>query len=414
MYKTTVTGTDGHALRRKELGSNFMGAGLSILATLIGLVLLAWAILFVTKGRFLKPHFERYMSEQTQRRVSVAGDFQLYLNPIDIKFLAEGLTISNPAWATRKNFFQSKRIDTNISTLPLLFRGSRRVNWLDLADGDLNLEWDESGRRNTWTMGDPNKAAEPFEMPLIRRASIVGSDLRYRAPQMLFEADLKFETVKAQDTSFESDIRFSGNGSMRDKPFTVSGSLLSPNQTVRGGRNKLALQARGAGNVLDVSGTLRGATDVEGALLKMKASGPNLASLLDYLGAAMPETRRYRLTSNVTRTGDTWRLTGLRGTFGSSDIAGAISFAMPGKRLRIEGDLRSKVLDILDAGPGSATIPNGSSGWARAARSKREAGGRACCPMPSSTLRGCGASTRASDMAPGGSGWTRRRSPIWR
>src|SRR3712207_9268859 len=38
MYETTVKRTDGQELRRKELGSNFLGAGLSLLATLIGLI----------------------------------------------------------------------------------------------------------------------------------------------------------------------------------------------------------------------------------------------------------------------------------------------------------------------------------------------------------------------------------------
>ncbi|MDP8912886.1 MAG: AsmA family protein, partial [Pseudomonadota bacterium] len=346
-----MTRNDGQLLRRKRLGSNALGAGLSIVATLIGLLILAWAVLFITKGRFLKPYFERHMSEQTLRQVRVAGDFQLYLNPINIKFLAEGLTISNPAWASRKNFFESKRIDTSIATIPLIFSGTRRMNWLDLTDGDVDLEWDASGRRNTWTMGDPNKPAEPFEMPLIRRASIVGSDLRYRAPQMDFVADLKFQTVRARDTAFENDIRFSGNGSMRDKPFTVSGSLMSPNQTVRGGRNKLSLRAAGAGNVLDVSGTLRGATDVEGALLKLRARGPNLASLFDFLGVVTPDTRRYQFTSNLTKNQDKWRLTGLRGRFGDSDLAGALTVSMPGNRVRIDADLNSRVLDIVDAGP---------------------------------------------------------------
>jgi hypothetical protein len=351
MSETTVTSTDGQLLRRKELGSNFLGAGLSILATLVGLLVLAWAILFITKGRFLKPHFERYMSQQTLRRVNVAGDFQLYLNPINIKFLAQGLTISNPEWASRKNFFEAKLIDTSIATIPLIFSSDRRVNWLNLADGDVDLEWDQSGKRNTWTMGDPNKPAEPFDMPLIRRASVVGSDLRYRAPQMDFELDLKFETVRARDDRFENDIRFSGGGSMRDKPFTLSGSLMSPNQTVRGGRNQLALHAAGAGNTVDVSGTLRGATDVEGALLKMRARGPNLASLFAFLGVVTPDTRRYALTSNVTKRQDVWRFTGLRGTFGDSDIAGAMTISMPNNRLRIGADLRSRVLDILDVGP---------------------------------------------------------------
>lgn len=357
MYETAVTRKDGRLLRRKELGSNFLGAGLSLLATLVGLVILAWAVLYITKGRFLKPHFERYVSGQTLREVKVRGDFQLYFNPIDIKFYAEGLTISNPEWASRPYFFESDRIDTNIATIPLIF-GDRKVNWLDLTDGDVDLEWDAAGKRNTWTMGDPNKPAEPFELPLIRRASIVGSDLRYRDPRMGFVVDLKFETVKARDTAFASDIRFSGGGSMKDKDFALSGSLMSPNETARGGRNKLALRASGAGNVVHLSGTLRGATDIEGAALKLSARGPNIHSLFDFLGIATPDTRRYAISSNLTKRGDKWRFTGLRGRFGDSDIAGAMTISMPGNRLRLDADLRSRVLDIVDVGPWVGYDPN--------------------------------------------------------
>ena len=56
--------------------------------TLIGLIVLAWAILFVTKGRFLKPTFVKYASRYADRAVAVAGDFQLYFNPFHLKFLA--------------------------------------------------------------------------------------------------------------------------------------------------------------------------------------------------------------------------------------------------------------------------------------------------------------------------------------
>lgn len=336
--------------RRKELGANVLGIGLSIFATLIGLIILAWAILFITKGRFLKPHFERIVSGQTQRKVDVAGDFQLYLNPINIKFYAEGLTISNPEWATRKNLFESKVIDSNIATVPLIF-GNRRVNWLNLINGNLDLEWDAAGKRNTWTMGDPNKPAEPLEMPVIRRAFIAGTQIRYRAPQIQFVADIDVDTVRATNTRLDNEIRFSGGGSMRQRPFTLSGSLMSPNETVTGGRNKLVLNAKAAGNSLDVSGTLPGATEIEGADLKVQARGPNLASLFDFLGVAVPDTRTYRITSNLTKRGINWRFTAIRGTFGDSDVAGLMTISMPSNRLNIDADLRSRVLDIIDAGP---------------------------------------------------------------
>lgn len=335
---------------RRDPASATLALGFSILATIVGLILLAWAILFVTKGRFLKPTFEKYASRATERQVKVAGDFQLYLNPFDIKFLAEGLTVSNPEWAERPIFFKSQLIDTNIETIPLIF-GSRRMTWLDLVNGDIDLEWDAKGKRNTWTLGDPNKPARPFELPVIRRANVTGTTLRYHDPVMQFLANLKFETIKARDTSFASDIRFAGDGSIRARPFTVSGSMMSPNTTITGGENKLALHAQAGGNVLDVSGTLPGATVIEGAKLRTAVRGPNLAQLFDFIGAAIPETRRYRFTSNLTKVGGEWRFTHLAGRFGDSDLAGRMTVSMPKVRLFIDADLASKVVDIIDVGP---------------------------------------------------------------
>lgn len=334
----------------RDPASATLAIGFSIVATIVGLILLAWAVLFITKGRFLKPTFEKYASRATERQVKVAGDFQLYLNPIDIKFLAERLTISNPDWAEHRNFFESRRIDTNIATIPLIF-GQRRFNWLDLTGGDINLEWDAAGKRNTWTFGDPNKPARPLEMPIIRRASIVGTKLHYSAPVMRFVADVKFETIRARDTRFANDIRFSGGGSIRARPFTVSGSLMSPNETLAGGENKLALHAAAAGNIMDVSGTLPGATQIEGAKLNMHVRGPNLAQLFDFLNVAIPETRRYNIRSNLTKQDSEWRFTRLRGTFGDSDLAGRLTIAMPENRLKLNADLASRVVDIIDIGP---------------------------------------------------------------
>jgi uncharacterized protein involved in outer membrane biogenesis len=337
-------------LRRKELGSN-IGAGLvSVLASIVGLIILAWAILFITKGRFLKHPFERIVSSQTQRKVTVGGDFQLYLNPINVRFVAEDLKISNPSWARQPNFFESRRIATSIATIPLVF-GKRRMNWLDLINGKLALEWDPSGKRNTWTMGDPNKPAKPLELPVIRRALVAGTHITYRAPQMQLLADIDVDTVRARNTRLEDEIRFSGGGTLRARPFTLSGRLMSPNETVSGGRNKLSLHAAAAGNTLDVSGTLPGATEIEGADLKTQVRGPNMASLFEFIGVVIPDTRRYAITSNLTKRDGTWRFTGLRGRFGDSDLAGAMTIAMPSNRLKLDADLHSRVLDILDVGP---------------------------------------------------------------
>jgi uncharacterized protein involved in outer membrane biogenesis len=326
-------------------------AALSVLVTIIGLILLAWLILFVTKGRFLKGPFERTASAATQREVKVAGDFQLYLNPFNVKFLAEGMTISNPEWASRPNFFEAKLIDTRIATWTLLFEDKRRINWLQLLDGNIDLEWDARSRRNTWTFGDPDKPAKPLDLPLIRAAIVQGTAVRYRDPLLQLGADIRIDTVQARDTRFANAIRFSGTGTMRDRPFTLSGSLLSPNETVVGGRNQLQLAAAAGETRLAVSGTLPGATEIEGADLRMGVRGPNISLLFDFLGVAVPDTRAYRIDSDLTKAGGEWRFTRLRGMFGDSDVAGRLTIAMPRDRLKLDADLATRTLDIVDIGP---------------------------------------------------------------
>ena len=54
--------------------------------SVIALIFLAWLILFITKGSFLKGPFERITSRVTQREVKVATGFQLYMNPLNIQF----------------------------------------------------------------------------------------------------------------------------------------------------------------------------------------------------------------------------------------------------------------------------------------------------------------------------------------
>ena len=324
---------------------------LRIIAYIVGLIFLLWLILFVTKGRFLKHPFERFLTARLERPVKVGGDFQLYFAPIMIKFRAEGMTIANTPWASRPHFFHSDLIDTRIAPFSLIFGDKYRVRWLELRNAAADLEWSKDGKSNTWTFGDPNKKGEPLNLPLVRRALLAGTTLRYRDPRMHLSTDISFETVKAQDTRFASDIRFSGDGTMRGRPFTLRGGLLSPNETVTGGKNSLALHAQSGPTILEVSGTLPGATEIEGADLRLLTRGPNLALLFEFLGVAIPETRTYRFTSALTKQAGEWRFTHLKGRFGDSDLSGRMTVSLPDNRLRLKADLATRTLDIVDVGP---------------------------------------------------------------
>ncbi|MGV3769470.1 MAG: AsmA family protein [Sphingobium phenoxybenzoativorans] len=322
-----------------------------IILWIAGVLFLIWLILFITKGRFLKGPFERIVSSSLQRDVKVGGDFQLYFDPVTVKFLAERFTISNPKWASQPHLFRADRIDTRISPFSLVFGDTKRIKWLELRNGAADLEWSRDGKTNTWTLGDPNKKGEPLDLPTVRRAIIAGTKLRYRDPRMAMNADIAFDTVRAQDTRFAHDIRFTGSGTMRDRPFTLRGGLLSPNDTVIGGKNQLVVEAKAGATVLEVNGTLAGATEIEGADLSLVTYGPNIRLLFDFLGVAIPDTRHYRFTSHLTKVGGEWRFTHLKGRFGDSDLAGGMTISLPDNRLLLKADLATTTLDIIDVGP---------------------------------------------------------------
>ncbi|NIJ21513.1 hypothetical protein FHS95_003216 [Sphingomonas naasensis] len=334
---------------------------IAVVATILGLIVLAWTVLFVTKGRFLKHTFEKIVAAQTHRQVEVAGDFQLYFAPFNVKFLAEGMTISNPEWAGRGSFFSASKIDSRISTWSLI-TGNHRVNWLGLENGHVDLQWDKAGRRNTWTFSE--EKGEPLDLPVIRRALVQGTLIRYVDPRMQIAAGIRIHTVEARDTQFASSIRFDGNGTARGTRFTMAGELLTPNATVAGGRNQLKLHVEGVRTQIDVSGTLPGATEIEGADLHMDARGQNLADVFAVMGVAVPDTRSYRLRSALTKSGDEWRFTGLRGRFGASDLAGKFTVKMTEPRLLLTADLATHVLDIVDAGPFIGYSPQASAAGA--------------------------------------------------
>ena len=110
-----------------------------ILLGLLAAIFLAWLVLYITKGRFLKDTFVEIASERTGRQVKVGGDFNLYLNPFHIQFLAEDFAIANPPWARDDQLFEADRVELQVDVWKLIFGGGMRFRYLDIVRGDLAL-----------------------------------------------------------------------------------------------------------------------------------------------------------------------------------------------------------------------------------------------------------------------------------
>ncbi|WP_315762619.1 AsmA family protein [Sphingomonas sp. Y38-1Y] len=350
----------------------------------VTLIAAIWLVLFITKGRFLKEPFERTVAHLIDRPVKVGGDFQLYFAPLDIKFLAEGLTVANPDWTTRPHLFAAKRIDTRIAPWSLLF-GRRRLRWLDLTDASLDLEWNAAHTANSWTFTSDGKG-KPFELPVIDRASLVSTALRYRDPRMDLLADLDFSTIRSRDARIGEAVRFTGKGRVRRTPFTLNGALLTPNDTAARGRNRLVLNALAARNRITMSGTLPSLADIEGVPLAVTARGQNAAELLGILGIVIPQTRDYRLKATLVKREAAYRFGDMTGRFGDSDIVGAFTVNNGGPRVHVDADLTTRSLDIIDVAPFIGYNPDlvASRGVAVAARAAGAAPARL---LPDTSLR---------------------------
>ena len=315
---------------------------------ILGVIALAWLVLYITKGRFLKHPFESITGKLTHRQVTVRGDFQLYFDPIQIKFYAEGFTIANPAWTSKPNLFQAQRVDARIAPLSLIF-GKRHVYWLDLTGGAVDLEWNKAHDANSWTFGS-GKGGKPLQFPRIDTATVAGTTVRYRDPRMQLLADLNIDPIVSRDARIGKAVGVHGTGRIRESPFRVAAQLLSPDATANRGQNKLTLRAWAANNVIDVAGTLPSIADIENVPLQTRARGRNMSELLGIIGVVIPNTRTYALKAQLVKDGDDYRFTDMTGTFGDSDLAGRLTVTT-GDRIHLDSTLKTRKLDIIDAAP---------------------------------------------------------------
>ena len=365
---TEVSPDEMRRARRRRIIRN-------VVVALVAIPLIIWLVLFVTKGRFLRHPFERFVASQTHREVKVGGDFQLYFAPFRIKFVAERFSISNPPWATRPYLFRADRLDTRIAPLSLIF-GKRRFTWLDLAQGTVDLEWNAAHTENTWTFSK-KKGGKRLEFPRIDVATVRGTTVRYRDPRMRLVADLAIDDIRSTDARIGKAVGVTGRGTIRDTPFRVEAQLLSPDATANRGHNKLTLRAWAANNVVDVAGDLPSLAEIEGVSLQTRARGRNMAELLGIIGVAIPRTRTYALKAQLVQQDREYRFTRLSGTFGNSDLVGRLT-VINGDRLKLDSVLATRRLDIIDAAPFLGYNPDivAAKGTAAAAAATGAAQGR--------------------------------------
>jgi uncharacterized protein involved in outer membrane biogenesis len=321
-----------------------------VILALIVLVFALWLVLFITKGRFLRPWFEKIASARVHRSVKVPGEFNLYFAPFNIAFRADGLRVGNPDWAQHSDLIDARHLALTVRTLPLVF-GKTRIARADLDGANVSLQWDARHEHNNWTLDAANARPRPFEMPDIESGLITDTHIVYRDPRSQIAAAIDIHPLAAVHSHIASVLGFSGTGSLRQWPIRFSGRIENTDQALHAGSSQVALHAEGAATTIDLAGEMPGISNVTAGHYHLAVLGADMATLFDFMGVVGVPTRRYHLVTDVAHPDDDWVFTGIKGVFGDSDIAGRLAVGTRDDRLHLDGDLHTASLDLIDAAP---------------------------------------------------------------
>ncbi|WP_445144133.1 AsmA family protein [Dyella sp. Tek66A03] len=388
-----------------------MRRGWKVLSWIVGVLLALIVVLLVVIATFdwnrLKPTINAQVSQAIGRPFAIHGDLSVHwrrdteegglaaLVPWP-QFVAQNITIANPAWAKQSNFAQFDALRFRVAPLPLIVHridipvvfltrptidlerdAQGRASWdINLASAAAPSAW----RLNLHAVGFDrghislddaiNKAELQIAVEPLQRAipydEIVAqqsADAREQASKKLGEATRK-ELAKAATDSTAQPIHtqatyqfaWQANGHYQGAPAQGSGktgAVLALEQTDQ----PFPVQAdmHIGDNHIALVGTLTDPLHLAGLDVRLWFSGSSMAKLYPLTGVTLPDTPPYategHLSARLQRGDSHFSYENFRGRVGGSDIAGSVVFDTGGARPKLSGQMTSQLVRLVDLAP---------------------------------------------------------------
>jgi len=345
---------------------------------LVGAVVLA---ILLFDWNMLRGPAERYVSRKTGRIFAINGDLDVTLSK---KPLIEmhNVVLGNASWGSQPRMAEIARLAFRIDLLELFHRRIVLPE-IELNEPTVLLETDAEGRHNwQFNLARGERSAAPAIGVLRIKKGRVG----YRAGHMQTAINFALDSENAAAEKAKSAIRFTGEGFLRNEPFSLDGrgeSLLSLTRT--GTPYRMDVRARAGTTEASFDGSFV-PFKLESIDGQLKLKGKDLSKLYPLIPVALPWTPPYSIGGHLVRKGEKWSLLKFSGKVGDSDLSGDFAVDRTAKRPTVSANLVSRRLNYKDLGgfvgaaPGEKSTPKTIEQQTQAA--KQAATGRVLSSMP--------------------------------
>ncbi len=315
--------------------------GLSLLALLAVLVL----VVVFFPWDVLRGPLNRYVSDQTGRTFEITRRLDVKLGATTRVF-ADGIQFANPPWARDPYLVEAQGAEIHIRLWPLL---SRKVELpvLKLDQPQLGLQMEPDGRR-TWALG--KDTSDQGTVPSIGRLLVDKGSVNFLATAMGADIKTDFAITNPGDGM---PLEYSARGKWKNEAFSARGRTGSVLQLSADMEQPFPLEidAKAGSTTLKATGTVANLARFDGTDAQFDLRGGNLADLYKLLGVVLPSTPAYALRGRLNKQAAVWKVNGIQGRLGSTDLSGDLAYDSSGKVGMLSGKVQSRVLNFDDLGP---------------------------------------------------------------
>jgi AsmA protein len=321
------------------------------LLSFLGLILLVIAFVWFSDWAFLRGPLERFLSEKLGRPVTMA-DFRMKVRPVT-RIYVSGLKVGGTA-NDGKDLVALDKLEGGVRTWSVL-RQPLIIEVLKLEGGEANLARDANGKGN-WTLDKSEPTTEKREIPEIRQLSLNRATVHFDDRKLDLNVNITGNTIAADDPTSASGrygTHFAFDGDYKKGKFegeartaSVVGLMDYANQTL-----PMQISVSSGTTKLSFEGTMGDVVKLDKIDAALKVSGATMANLYPFLPLPLPASPPYTLSGQLQRDGKEWRLLGVNGTIGRSDMAGDATYAVQEPRPMLTVKLKSRELRFSDLGP---------------------------------------------------------------